>query len=191
VVDATSAVSGWGFVHADDLALINQPLDLLGLNYYFPIRVAADPTSPGLSGYPGTAGIRGMAPQGALTDMGWERSPQALTSLLVRLGADYSVPIMVTENGAAFPDVLQASGRVDDRERTAFLKSHLRAVHEAIGQGVDVRGYFAWSLLDNFEWAEGYAKRFGLVYVDYETLERHPKDSARWYAEVARGNRLA
>jgi beta-glucosidase len=191
VVDATSAVSGWEFVHADDVALINQPLDLLGLNYYFPIRVAADPTSPGLSGYPGTAGIRGMAPQGALTDMGWERSPQALTSLLVRLGADYSVPIMVTENGAAFPDVLQASGRVDDRERTAFLKSHLRAVHEAIGQGVDVRGYFAWSLLDNFEWAEGYAKRFGLVYVDYETLERHPKDSARWYAEVARGNRLA
>jgi beta-glucosidase len=123
--------------------------------------------------------------------MGWEVSPESFTALLVRLQADYAVPIMVTENGAAYPDVLQPSGRVEDRERVAYLDGHLRAIHDAIGQGVDVRAYFAWSLLDNFEWAEGYGKRFGLVYVDYETLARHPKDSAHWFAEVARSNQLA
>ncbi|HYO19001.1 MAG TPA: family 1 glycosylhydrolase [Dermatophilaceae bacterium] len=97
---------------------------------------------------------------------------------------------MCTENGAASPDVLQAMGRVEDPRRVAYLEGHLGAVHEAISRGVDVGAYFAWSLLDNFEWAEGYSKRFGLVHVDYETLARHPKDSALWFAEGSRGNRL-
>ena len=191
VVDATRRVSDWGFVQSGDECQISQPIDLLGVNYYSPTRVAADDLSPGLAEFPGTAGIRGLAPQGPLTDMGWEVAPEAFTALLVRLQADYSVPIMVTENGSAYPDVLQPSGRIEDPERIAYLEAHLGALHEAINRGVDVRAYFAWSLLDNFEWAEGYAKRFGLVYVDYATLARYPKDSAHWYAEVARGNRLA
>ena len=122
--------------------------------------------------------------------MGWEISPKDLTDLLVRLAREYGVPLMVTENGAAFPDVLQETGRVEDPRRVAYLEGHLGAVHDAISAGADVRAYFAWSLLDNFEWAEGYSKRFGLVHVDYETLERHPKDSALWFAEGARGNRI-
>lgn len=191
VIDATRSISDWGFVRDTDAAVISQPLDLLGVNCYFPIRVAADPTAQGLAEYPGATGIRVLTPQGPLTDMGWEVSPESMTELLVRLQGDYGVPILVTENGAAYPDVLQPSGRVEDRERIAYLDGHLRAVHDSIAQGVDVRAYFAWSLLDNFEWAEGYGKRFGLIYVDYETLARHPKDSARWFAKVARSNRLA
>jgi beta-glucosidase len=128
--------------------------------------------------------------QGELTDMGWEISPADLTDLLVRLDRDYGVPLMVTENGAAFPDALQATGRVEDPRRVAYLEGHIGAVLDAIGAGADVRAYFAWSLLDNFEWAEGYSKRFGLVYVDYGTLTRHPKDSALWFAGIARANRL-
>jgi beta-glucosidase len=191
VVAATRDVSDWGFVQPGDLEAISQPLDHLGVNYYFPIRVAADPSSSGLSGYPSTAGIRSVTPQGPLTDMGWEVSPESFTSILARLQTDYAVPIIVTENGTAYPDVLQPTGHVEDRERITFLEGHLAALHDAISQGVDVRGYFAWSLLDNFEWAEGYAKRFGLVFVDYESLARYPKDSAHWYAEVARSNGLA
>ncbi len=122
--------------------------------------------------------------------MGWEISPVDLTDLLVRLDKDYAVPLMVTENGAAFPDVLQATGRVEDPRRVAYLESHIGAVHDAISAGADVRAYFAWSLLDNFEWAEGYSKRFGLVYVDYETLSRHPKDSAVWFAQKVRGDQI-
>jgi beta-glucosidase len=93
---------------------------------------------------------------------------------------------MVTENGAAFPDVLQGGGRVEDPRRVAYLEGHLGAVHDAISAGVDVRGYFAWSLLDNFEWALGYSCRFGLVHVDYDTLERTPKLSAQWYSRLIR-----
>jgi beta-glucosidase len=191
VVAATQGVSDWGFVQSGDLATISQPLDHLGVNYYFPIRVAADSTSPGLAGYPSTEGIRAVAPSGPLTDMGWEISPESFTWMLARLQADYAVPIIVTENGTACPDLLQPTGRVEDRERIAFLEGHLGALHDAIGQGVDVRGYFVWSLLDNFEWAEGFAKRFGLVFVDYESLARYPKNSAHWYAAVARSNGLA
>jgi len=97
---------------------------------------------------------------------------------------------MVTENGAAYDDVVGPDGSVDDPERVRYLRLHLAAVHEAITAGVDVRGYFVWSLLDNFEWAYGFSKRFGIIHVDYETLERTPKDSARFYAEVTRANGL-
>ncbi|MGI8747666.1 MAG: family 1 glycosylhydrolase, partial [Deinococcus sp.] len=127
-------------------------------------------------------------PQGAsYTEMGWEVYPQGLTDLLLRLKADYPVPpLFVTENGAAYPDRLEG-GRVHDRERVRYFELHLEALLEAARQGVDLRGYFAWSLMDNFEWAHGYSKRFGLVYVDYATQERFLKDSARWYQALATG----
>jgi beta-glucosidase len=118
------------------------------------------------------------------TQMGWEVYPQGLTELLVRLRDEYSPPpIYVTENGAAYADT-RLDGVVDDPERISYVDRHLRAVARAVEQGVDVRGYFLWSLLDNFEWAFGYSRRFGLVYVDFETLERVPKASYHWYRDV-------
>jgi beta-glucosidase len=123
--------------------------------------------------------------------MGWEIHPQGRHDVLVRLHREYDPPpVYVTENGAAFADA-PAGGEVHDPDRIAYLDAHFRAAARAIADGVDLRGYFVWSLLDNFEWALGYSKRFGLVYVDYATQERIPKDSARWYAEVARRNGVA
>ena len=190
VIEATATLSDWGFVKPGDTELINQPLDLLGVNYYNPMRVAADPTSPGSPAQPGSAGVRWLPPQGRPTDMGWEVSPESLTGLLVRLQAEYGVPVLITENGAAYPDTVEADGQVHDADRVAYFRTHVAALHDAIAQGADVRGYFAWSLMDNFEWAEGYAKRFGLVHVDYEKLTRTPKDSARWFARTAQANGL-
>ena len=118
-------------------------------------------------------------------------TPETFLELLVRLNDDYGSPtILITENGCSLRDEVAPDGRVRDPRRIEFFRTHLLAVEEAIAQGVDVRGYFAWSLLDNFEWAEGYGPRFGLVHVDYETLKRTPKDSLRWYADVARRNGL-
>src|SRR5690625_6293764 len=116
--------------------------------------------------------------------MGWEIQPWGLSDLLQRLHRDYDLPpLYITDNGAAFADTVNADGQVDDPGRLEYIDAHLRAVHEAISAGVDVRGYFVWSLLDNFEWAYGYGKRFGIVYVDYETQERIPKASAKWFAD--------
>ncbi|MEV0967725.1 GH1 family beta-glucosidase [Microtetraspora glauca] len=172
-------------VDLGDLKTIAQPIDVLGVNYYTVNRVAADPGSTGHPEYPGSQGIRWTAPEGPTTEMGWEIIPSGLEALLVRLSRDYpGVPLMVTENGAAFADDLA------DTDRIAFLDGHFRAAHAAIGKGVDLRGYFVWSLMDNFEWAHGYHKRFGLVRVDYDTLERTPRDSARWYREVIARNGL-
>lgn len=190
VIDAASDLTDWSFVKPGDLAVISQPVDMLGVNYYNPQRAGWEPDPDDKAEFPADHGVRMLPAQGALTDMGWEISPESLTSLLIRLDSDYGIPVFITENGAAFRDVLEPSGRVDDPQRLAYFAEHLGAVHDAITHGVDVRGYFAWSLLDNFEWAEGYAKRFGLVYVDYDTLARHPKSSARWYAETARRNSL-
>ena len=125
------------------------------------------------------------------TAMGWEVQPEGLTRLLLRLHDEHpGLPLVVTENGAAYDDVVGADGQVDDPERLAYIDAHLRAVHAAREAGADVGGYFAWSFLDNFEWAEGYAKRFGLVHVDYATQQRTPKASARWYGEVSRTGQL-
>ena len=125
------------------------------------------------------------------TAMGWPVESHGLTELLVRLLEEYtSAPIYVTENGCAAYDYVDPEGEVKDEERIAFLEAHLRAAHEALERGVDLKGYFVWSLLDNFEWAEGYSKRFGLIYVDYGTQRRIPKLSARWYSEVIRDNGL-
>ena len=191
VVEATAHLSDWGFVLPGDLATISQPLDLLGVNYYFPMRVrAADGPGPGMAAYPGSQGVQVAPPRGRPTQMGWEVLPEGLTDLLLRLEADYGVPLVITENGAAYPDVVDPSGRVRDTERIAYYESHLAAMLDAIDRGADVRGYFAWSMLDNFEWAHGYSKRFGLVHVDYETLARRPKDSAHYYASVVAAHGL-
>lgn len=123
--------------------------------------------------------------------MGWPVDPSALYDLLTRLAARYpGLPLVISENGAAYEDEIGPDGTVHDPERAAYVHAHLDAVHRAITAGVDVRGYFLWSLLDNFEWAYGYAKRFGAVHVDYDTLERTPKSSAHWYARVARTGEL-
>jgi beta-glucosidase len=118
------------------------------------------------------------------TDMGWEVYPDALRELLVRVAKDYGPQaIYVTENGAAFGDIRGHDGRVHDPERTAYLESYIAAVSRAVAEGAPVKGYFVWSLLDNFEWSHGYSKRFGIVYIDYPTLERVPKDSFNWYRD--------
>ncbi len=164
-------------VEVGDLEVIGRPIDFLGVNYYTRIVVADAPGEP----WPALTTVDVPAER---TEMGWEVFPQGLTDLLVRLDRDYELPpVFITENGAASPDVL-VDGEVDDDLRVRYLEGHVAAVGEAIRRGVDVRGYFAWSLLDNFEWAHGYTKRFGLVYVDYENLKRHPKRSARWYADL-------
>jgi beta-glucosidase len=156
-----------------DAQLISQPLDFLGVNYYNPIvSIAGRPFSPAREG-------------AAVTDMGWEVAPADFTDLLVRLDRDYDLPpLFITENGAAYRDLV-IDGVVRDEERRAYIESHIRATADAIDQGVDVRGYFVWSLLDNFEWAAGYTKRFGIYYVDYETQARILKRSGFWYKDFA------
>ncbi|MGW6936710.1 GH1 family beta-glucosidase [Lentzea sp. NPDC054927] len=172
-----------------DLTVISTPLDMLGVNYYSEHFVSAEPgetlPSPWIGVGEHSFPRREDAPR---TDMDWEVRPDGLTSVLLRVHRDYPpIPLYITENGAAYPDL----PGVDDADRTEYIASHLRAAHAAIEAGVDLRGYFCWSLMDNFEWAEGYAKRFGIVHVDYETQVRTPKMSARWFSEVARSNTVA
>jgi beta-glucosidase len=157
-----------------DLQVIAQPLDFLGVNYYYPtIAHAGKPSAPAAPGAP-------------VTDMGWEVSPASLTDLLSRLHRDYRLPpLFITENGAAYRDRME-NGRVEDEARRQYLETHVRAAADAIECGVDLRGYFVWSLLDNFEWTSGYEKRFGLYYVDYATQARIAKSSAAWYAQLTR-----
>ncbi len=185
----TEAFTDWSFVRDGDLATIAQPLDALGVNYYQPDLVGAGegPATP----YP-TGGTVVFHPvPGPVTDMGWPVDPGGLRELLVRITRDYGpIPLHVTENGAAYPDRV-VGGRVADPQRVDYLHRHLAAAHAAIGDGVDLRGYFVWSLLDNFEWAFGYAKRFGLVHVDFATQRRTLKDSAHWYRRVAAANGIA
>jgi beta-glucosidase len=171
------------FVRSGDLEAISSPVDFLGVNNYFRFIVSA-----GADGRPQME--RNSDAQH--TDMGWEVYPDGLQRLLVRVSEDYAPPaIYVTENGAAFSDVRVHGGRVHDPERTAYLESHIAAVSRAIAEGAPVKGYFVWSFLDNFEWAQGYSKRFGIVYVDYPTLERVPKDSFYWYRDFIASCRRA
>jgi beta-glucosidase len=172
---------------ADDMALINRPIDFLGVNYYTRQVVRA--------GRPGdladTADVR---MPGEHTEMGWEVYPAGLTEVLLRLHKEYQVAaLVVTENGAAFEDVVRpAQGGepegVADSRREAYLRAHLTAAYEAIQAGAPLRGYFAWSLMDNFEWNHGQAKRFGLAHVDYATQRRIVKQSGRWYGRVVAEN---
>jgi beta-glucosidase len=169
-------------IREGDLATISVPLDFVGVNNYSRRIVRA-----GLNGAP----IDMPAPGAELTDMGWEVYPDGLHESLLRMHREYGVDsIYVTENGAAFADVRSHDGRIHDVERIAYLDGYLDAVERAIDAGVPVRGYFVWSLLDNFEWSLGYSKRFGLVYVDYPTLERVPKDSFYWYRDVIESRQL-
>ncbi|MEV6980290.1 GH1 family beta-glucosidase [Sphaerisporangium sp. NPDC051017] len=186
---------GLDHIHDGDLADIHQRPDLIGINYYNPCIVRSSPGEPANPAWPGTEDILFDRVDAPKTAMDWPIVPTGLSRLLVRLSNDYpEVGLMVTENGAAFDDVVtkDATGEhVHDTDRTAYLESHLRAVHAAIEAGADMRGYLVWSLLDNFEWAEGYNRRFGIVHVDYATQRRLPKDSALWYRGVIRENGLA
>ncbi|NGO81002.1 beta-glucosidase [Streptomyces sp. YC504] len=197
----TSHITDWSFVRPEDLAVIKHPLDFLGINYYTPAIVSAtsDPTAPRRDGHnsgshspwPGADSVAFHRAPGELTAMDWPVDPTGLTDLLLQYTAEApGVPLFVTENGAAFEDEVGEDGQVHDPDRIRYLHSHLSAVHEAMRRGADVRGYFLWSLMDNFEWAYGYSKRFGAVYVDYETQERTPKSSARWYGQAARDGAL-
>ncbi|MEV0270507.1 GH1 family beta-glucosidase [Hamadaea sp. NPDC050747] len=184
VLDDTAAVTDWRFVRDDDLKVIGTPIDLLGVNYYQPdlVGAAAEPVT-GPWPFPSAERVAFHKPPGPVTAMDWTVDPSGLTEMLVRVTREYDVPIVVTENGAAYADE-PADGRVQDAERTSYLQRHISALTEAMAAGVDLRGYFVWSLLDNFEWTLGYGKRFGLVHVDYATQRRVLKDSARWYADL-------
>jgi beta-glucosidase len=174
-----------------DLPVIGAPVDLLGVNYYRAYLVSAGDPVDGPTEWPGASDVRFLQSGHPKTEMDWEVQPEGLTELLVSLTRDYpGLPLYVTENGAAYPDEFTQDGEIHDTDRIAFLDGHLRACHAAVEQGVDLRGYFCWTLLDNLEWAEGYAKRFGLVHVDFETQKRTPKDSARWYSNVVSHNGL-
>ncbi|WP_024610077.1 GH1 family beta-glucosidase [Pseudoalteromonas sp. TB64] len=158
-------------IHEGDMELISQSIDYLGINFYTRQVYKAHPTDI----------YEPIAPTGPLTDMGWEIYPQSFTDLLVSLNKTYTLPpIYITENGAAMPDTYN-NGEVNDLDRLNYYNDHLNAVHNAVEQGVTIHGYFAWSLMDNFEWAEGYLKRFGIVYVDYKTQQRTIKKSGLAY----------
>jgi beta-glucosidase len=174
-------------IQPGDMELMSAPLDYIGLNYYSRNVVAHDPESTD------PLQIKWVRVEGSeYTEMGWEIYPDGLRQLLVRIQNDYHPKaIYVTENGCASPDVLDADGVVHDPQRVSYLASHFRSAHQAIEQGVPLKGYFAWSLMDNFEWSFGYAKRFGLIYVDYPTQQRIPKDSYRFYQQVIRDNGLS
>ena len=205
--DVLEDLAGLGLedaIQPGDLEIISTPIDVLGVNYYHGEAVTGTPSSDyapavlpdgrvrrqpehrlRVGARPCRAGCRSR-------DQDWEIQPEGLTRLLVRLQEEYTgpagIPLYVTENGAAYADVADADGFVDDQDRVSFVRDHLVAVHDAIAAGVDVRGYFVWSLMDNFEWAWGYDKRFGIVRVDYETQQRTPKASALFFRDAARQN---
>ena len=199
--DVIQDVAQYGFaevIHPGDLEIISAPIDFLGVNHYHDDSVSGHPTTapderefkptsrPTSSSLVGsefvTFPLRGLP----RTAMGWEVNPSGLHRLLVRLGQEYPElpPLYITENGAAYEDVVSSDGAVHDTERASYIVQHIAAVGEAIADGADVRGYFVWSLLDNFEWAWGYGKRFGIVRVDYDTQERIIKDSGLQYARI-------
>ena len=200
LVEDTAAITDWSFVQDGDLADIHQPIDLLGINYYTTSTAAWwDGISPcnrddghmvgERAPWPGVTDVDFVREEGQRTRMGWLVDPAGLTELLVRTAKDYpGLPLIVTENGAAYLDEVSADGQVHDALRTEYVALHLQAVREAIDAGADVRGYLLWSLLDNFEWAWGYDRRFGIVRVDYDTQQRTVKESGHFYAEVIRAN---
>ncbi|MFH8340388.1 GH1 family beta-glucosidase [Streptomyces sp. AM6-12] len=202
LLEATAQVTDWSFVRDGDLAAARAPLDALGLNYYTPALVSAAPgevAGPRADGHgasehspwPGADDVLFHQTPGERTEMGWTIDPSGLYELVMRYSREApGLRLYITENGAAYDDKPDAEGRVHDPERIAYLRAHLAEVERAIADGADVRGYYLWSLMDNFEWAYGYGKRFGAVYVDYTTLERIPKSSAHWYSRAARTGQL-
>jgi beta-glucosidase len=195
VIADLAAIVGTEHIRDGDEKQISQPLDLLGVNYYRRNIVRA--ILPGETGRPeapwaGFADIELVRTGRPTTAMGWEIDPTGLHDILTRIARDYAAPpLYITENGAAYPDTVAPDGAVHDPQRIDYLDGHFRAAHRAIQDGVDLRGYFVWSLMDNFEWAFGYGRRFGLVYVDYADGQRRVvKDSGRWFSRVAAANGL-
>jgi beta-glucosidase len=195
LLDDTKAITDWAFVESGDLDDIHQPIDFLGVNYYSTNTVrmrkgpAPDATASGTV-WPGSRDVEFLEQPGPHTAMGWNIAPHGLEDLLVSLHEQFpALPLMITENGAAFDDI-EEDGRVRDPKRVDYLRRHFTAAHRAMARGVDLRGYLVWSLLDNFEWSFGYDKRFGLVRVDYETQERIVKDSGRWLSELIATRRI-
>lgn len=191
IIENTSDITDWSFVNESDLASIAAPIDWLGINYYNPQRIASPRTSEmtgvgngqRLDAYPGTPPIS-FVPRGPLTEMGWEVDPTSLITTLKTTQQRFpKVPFYITENGGAFPDPI-VNGEIDDQDRVDYYEGHLDAALTAREDGVDLRGYFAWSLLDNLEWAEGWTKRFGLFHVDRETQKRTAKTSAYFFREL-------
>ena len=202
----TASVTDWAFVQDGDLAAIAQPIDVLGVNYYSTVAVRmwdgqGTPSrhdghkDVGGSASPGSDRVEFLPQEGPFTEMGWNIAPDGLEELLVSLHEQFpEQPLMITENGAAFRDEVvrgPEGPRVHDEERVDYLRRHFAAASRAIERGVDLRGYLVWSLLDNFEWGYGYSKRFGIVRVEEGTLERIPKDSALWVADVIRARGAA
>jgi beta-glucosidase len=170
------------FVRREDLEQIAQPIDFLGVNFYQPAVVQVADREP--------LGLEQLETNGRQTAMGWRVEPDTFTALLVRLKRDYGdIPLVITENGAAFDDPpLDGHPVVEDPDRVAYLREHIAAVEHAIDSGVDVRGYYVWSLFDNFEWEHGYASRFGIVHIDFGSQRRTPKRSALWYRDLIRAH---
>ncbi len=164
-------------IQPGDFALMGQPLDWLGVNFYSRMVISAE------------SGRMRDLPGAEYTGLHWEIHPQSLYRLLMLLKNDYRVPpLYIAENGAAFPDEVAPDGKVHDTARIAYLKAHFQQARRAIQEGVDLRGYYVWSLFDNFEWLQGFDARFGIVYIDYQTQQRIPKESALWYAQVIAQN---
>jgi beta-glucosidase len=179
-----------GFQSGDDKRM-TAPLDWIGVNYYFRRLASAPPDpAPAKPSYAamGFDVINGR--EGPLTENGWEVYPRGIYDIVMRVSKVYNLPIEITENGCSYGDYPDASGRVADERRIHFYREHLRELAHTLRDGADVRGYHAWSILDNFEWAEGYTQRFGMVYIDFPTQRRFVKDSAKWYSRVAASNAL-
>ena len=198
LLSQTRHLTDWSFIQPGDVSIARVRLDVLGVNYYSTSRVrkgVGGGHGVGHGGgvgspWPGCEDVEFLEPEGELTAMGWNIEPRGLYDLLVALDTAYEgLPLAVTENGAAFDDVVGEDGRIHDERRVAYLQAHLAEVSAAVADGADVRGYFVWSLLDNFEWAYGYDKRFGIIHVDYETQQRRLKDSARFYGDLVASHR--
>ena len=175
-------------VESGDLEKTRAAFDFIGINHY--ARQIVSTTEPGMGlegGLPGQ--VRG-GEEGAKTEFGWEVWPKGFHDVVMWAWKEYALPIVITENGCCYNDGPDSSGRVNDTRRIDFYRGYLGELLRAIGEGADVRGYHAWTLMDNFEWAEGYTKRFGLVHVDFETQKRAVKESGRWYGKVAASNAL-
>ncbi|HMG45428.1 MAG TPA: GH1 family beta-glucosidase [Acidimicrobiales bacterium] len=194
VLEDLTTVSDLTHIRRGDLAQIARPIDSLGLNYYRCYHVRHEPgASASPSPWPGSTDVAftESAPEATPTTNGWAVEPGGLFDALVRVATDYDPPpLYVHESGGAFPDTPNGDGHVHDDDRVAYLDAHVQACHDAIVAGVDLRGYFVWSYLDNFEWAEGYTQRFGVVHVDFASQVRTPKASAWWFAQVAATNTL-
>jgi beta-glucosidase len=175
----------------DDARVIAAPLNWIGVNYYSPHIVGPGPDGRRPSPFiPGDA-ITQVRSTENITALGWPVRPPSFAALLRRLHRDYPIPLFIHENGAAFNDVVSADGTVEDSDRLGYVARHIDVVRAAVREGVDVRGYFAWSLMDNYEWAEGYRMRFGIVHVDFATQRRTLKSSAQWYSSLIKAHRDA